>query len=98
MQMLADQSTDITMQSLHFMQARDSRFSNASVEFNQQTLRPTYRLVWGEAGASHALAVAEGLKFDPSVIADARSLMEAGEASVELGKEGKNAQAMQVGA
>ena len=57
------------------VQGHDPRFVNASVEFNTQTLQPTYRLMWGTAGASHALTVAEGLKFDPVVIADARSII-----------------------
>jgi dsDNA-specific endonuclease/ATPase MutS2 len=52
-------------------QARDARFVNASVEFNMETLAPTYRLMWGVAGASNALAVARGLGFDPLVIDEA---------------------------
>lgn len=50
------------------MQATDSRFVNASVEFDLASLRPTYRLIWGEGGQSNALAVAEGLGFDPNLI------------------------------
>ena len=47
-------------------------FVNASVEFDTATLRPTYRLLWGEAGDSNALAVAQGLGFAPAVVAAAR--------------------------
>lgn len=78
------------------MQGRDDRFTNASVEFNQQTLQPTYRLVWGTAGASHALSIAEGLKFDRNVIAEAHRIVEADGAAVQMGQNGKHAQAMQV--
>lgn len=70
---------------------------NASVEFDQRTLRPTYRLVWGAAGASHALSVAEGLKFDPTVLADARQIATAGRDAVMTGGKGTaQAQAIQV--
>ncbi len=34
------------------------------------------RLLWGTAGASNALAVAEGLGFDPAVISEARRVAE----------------------
>ena len=49
-------------------------FVNASVEFDIATLRPTYRLLWGEAGDSNALAVAQGLGFAPAVVAAAREV------------------------
>ena len=57
------------------------------MEFNQQTLRPTYRLLWGEAGASQALSIAQGLKFDPAVIAEARRICTAGSASLGAGND-----------
>jgi DNA mismatch repair protein MutS2 len=47
-------------------------FVNASVEFDLASLRPTYRLLWGRAGESNALAVAEGLGFGAPVVAEAR--------------------------
>ena len=49
-------------------------FVNASVEFDVASLRPTYRLVWGEAGESNALAVAQGLGFAPPIVAAAREV------------------------
>lgn len=57
-----------------FLQANDERFCNAGVEFDLKTLRPTYRLMWQSVGASNALAVAEGLGFDPIVIKEARKV------------------------
>ena len=56
------------------LQAKDRRFCNAGVEFDLATLRPTYRLMWQSVGASNALAVAEGLGFDPLVIKEARQV------------------------
>lgn len=47
---------------------------NANVEFDTGSLMPTYRLLWGEAGQSQALAVAEGLGFDPDIVAAARQI------------------------
>ncbi|KAL4458289.1 hypothetical protein ABPG75_013154 [Micractinium tetrahymenae] len=49
-------------------------FVNASVEFDVASLRPTYRLLWGAAGESNALAVAQGLGFAPAVVAAAREV------------------------
>ncbi len=50
------------------MQDRDARYMNAAVEFDIKSLRPTYKLQWGLAGASNALAVAAGLGFDARVV------------------------------
>jgi hypothetical protein len=59
---------------LQELSAATPGFLNASVEFDIATLRPTYRLLWGAAGESNALAVAQGLGFAPSVVAAARQV------------------------
>lgn len=56
------------------VQDRDQRYLNAAVEFDIKSLRPTYKLQWGLAGASNALAVAAGLGFDARVVAAARQI------------------------
>ena len=47
-------------------------FRNAAMEFDSKTLRPTYRLVMGAAGASHALKIAERYGLSGAVIERAK--------------------------
>ncbi len=56
---------------------------NASMEFNLQSLRPTYRLNIGLPGRSNALLIAEKIGLPGDIIADARSSANADDVRAE---------------
>jgi DNA mismatch repair protein MutS2 len=55
---------------------RTERALNAACEFDERTLRPTYRLVPGVAGASIGLTMARQLGLDPAVVEDAEARLD----------------------
>ncbi len=56
---------------------------NASVEFNVETLAPTYRLSIGLPGRSNALAIATRLGLSPALVERARSTVTREDAQIE---------------
>jgi DNA mismatch repair protein MutS2 len=72
LQALADQAV-LSIATTHFgelkaLKYQDDRFENASVEFDDVSLSPTYKLLWGIPGRSNALAIARRLGLSPAVI------------------------------
>lgn len=47
-------------------------FENAAMEFDPKTFRPTYRLIMGAPGASHALRIAERYGIPKEIVESAR--------------------------
>lgn len=79
---LADHAA-LTIATTHFgelkaLKYQDERFENASVEFDDVTLSPTYRLLWGIPGRSNALAIAQRLGLNPELIQIAQSYVGSG--------------------
>jgi DNA mismatch repair protein MutS2 len=77
LQYLADRAM-LTIASTHYgelkaLKYQDSRFENASVEFDDVSLSPTYRLLWGIPGRSNALSIAQRLGLNAEVVDNARS-------------------------
>ncbi len=74
---LADQAR-FTVATTHYgelkaLKYEDDRFENASVEFDDVSLSPTYRLLWGIPGRSNALTIAQRLGLDKAVVAEAQN-------------------------
>ncbi|MBP7737799.1 MAG: Smr/MutS family protein [Spirochaetes bacterium] len=63
--------------------AGDGRFQNASVSFDMDTLRPTYRLITGIPGVSYAIEIARNYGFPDRVIDRSRSLLDSRELTME---------------
>lgn len=60
---------------LKAMGAQDPRVVSASILFNEETLKPTYRVVFGAPGRSRAIETAERLGIQKKVLDRARSFL-----------------------
>jgi DNA mismatch repair protein MutS2 len=77
LQYLAQHSL-LTIATTHFgelkaLKYQDSRFENASVEFDDSSMQPTYRLLWGIPGRSNALSIAKRLGLLAEIVAEAQT-------------------------
>jgi len=60
---------------LKILQYNNTKFKNASVEFDINTLKPTYKLLLGIAGSSHAHNIAQNLGMKAEITDHARELL-----------------------
>jgi len=67
---------------LKALKYQNEQFENASVEFDEVSLSPTYRLLWGIPGRSNALTIARRLGLKPEVVDEAKTHV--GEATNDL--------------
>ncbi|MEG4500452.1 endonuclease MutS2 [Microcoleus sp. F10-C6] len=77
LQYLAQHSL-LTVATTHFgelkaLKYQDSRFENASVEFDDNSMQPTYRLLWGIPGRSNALTIAKRLGLLAEIVEEAQT-------------------------
>jgi DNA mismatch repair protein MutS2 len=61
---------------LKLMALNDPRIQNALVEFDRETLSPTYHLEMGSPGSSHAFYIARRLGFPKSLVDQAETLLD----------------------
>lgn len=77
-----------TVATTHYSELKTFAYSqpgieNACVEFDVKTLRPTYRLMIGQPGASNAFAISSRLGLPESLVLRAQQLMQADHAQFE---------------
>ena len=79
LKIMADRAR-LTIATTHFGELKalkysDSRFENASVSFDSETIKPTFHLQWGIPGRSNAIEISKRLGLDAEVIKNAQKFI-----------------------
>ena len=79
LKIMADRAR-LTIATTHFGELKalkysDSRFENASVSFDSETIKPTFHLQWGIPGRSNAIEISQRLGLDSEVIKRAQEFI-----------------------
>jgi len=79
LKIMADRAR-LTIATTHFGELKalkysDSRFENASVSFDSETIKPTFHLQWGIPGRSNAIEISKRLGLDAEVIKNAQQFI-----------------------
>ncbi len=79
LKIMADRAR-LTIATTHFGELKalkysDSRFENASVSFDSETIKPTFHLKWGIPGRSNAIEISKRLGLDAEVIKNAQKFI-----------------------
>jgi DNA mismatch repair protein MutS2 len=87
----------VSVATTHYSQLKNYAYSqegveNASVEFDLETLRPTYRVLMGIPGGSYAFAIAQRLGIPEEIVSKARELISGHELEIESIIEGLNSE------
>ncbi len=79
LKIMADRAR-LTIATTHFGELKalkysDTRFENASVSFDSETIKPTFHLQWGIPGRSNAIEISKRLGLDSEVIKRAQEFI-----------------------
>lgn len=82
------QNDILTIATTHYQELKryaivEKKVQNASVEFDIENMKPTYRLLLGIPGKSNAFEISEKLGIKPEIIKKARSLMTQQDINIE---------------